>query len=546
MEFTDGHAKVVRDGNSFFIDHRGQKLFDNPFPVIGDLHNGQALVRTATKRYGVINTKGQLVIDTVYTNIMPTGFGTYIVDAPRHKSMSTKKERQDKMGILDNTGKFIVPFGKYVSIDRYKNGLAKVSTGARKGDDSEESDVTAYIDASGKLVFKWAGMKNGWIDGDGSEGMFQINWEGSQNHEGFIDVKGNIILKDRNYEFVNDFNNGRAIVNDHGRNYFIIDKKGQLIGRDSFERVLGERFNDNIAFVEKDGLWGAVDTNGNYLITPKFSGIAENSLYKDHFFFTGLPDSNDNVLYGVSDMKGNILIPARFTGFDRSGFQHGLLKVIENNRFGLVDRKGNYVWRAAEDSKDSTPLNIDYMTRGYYYASSPYTHALDGPGGHGGSSNGSALISNGLTVKASGFEVIIDTTQKCRWAERYEGIKVYVLNASKDTLYFEASDSRLYMEMQAMNKRGEWQDIEYLPSSWCGNSYHTLFLPSGEYWQFNAPVYHGEIATKIRVQLLYKRSPSNASNDVIYSNIIEGHINPGQFWRKREYYPNGIMDPYFD
>jgi len=151
--------------------------------------------------------------------------------------------------------------------------------------------------------------------------------------------------------------------------------------------------------------------------------------------------------------------------------------------------------------KDSIPLNIDYMMRGYYYASSPYRKDLDGPGGHAGSSNGSAHITNSLPVKASTFQVFIDTTQKCRWAQRYEGIR---------------------------------------------NSYHQLFLSSGEYWRFNAPVYHGKIATRIRVQLLYKRSPSQKDDAIIYSNIIEGHVNPGQFGQKKKYHPNGIMDPYHD
>jgi len=547
MEFKDGHAKVVRDGNSFFIDHQGKKLFDNSFPTLEDLVNSRAIVKTATQKFGIVNTDGKLIVDTIYKNITPTGYGTYIAEGMHHDPYNDKNKRYE-IGILDSKGEFIVPFGKYTSIDYYKNGLAEVSIASRYEDASGESDVTGYIDTAGKLIFTWPGMKNGWIHGDHGEGMLELSWEVGGAHEGFIDLKGDIILKDRNYRTVYDFNNGRAVVEDKDEYYFIIDKKGQLVGRDTFSRVLNNGFNNNIAFVEKDGLWGAIDTNGNYLIKPKFSGIAENSIYIDCFFFTGPSDSNGNTLYGVADMQGNILIPARFSGFDHSGFQHGLLKVFENNRFGLVDKKGNYVWRAGEDPKDSIPLNIDYMTRSYYYASSPYRQDLDGPGGHGGSSNRSAPVPNGLSLKASAFEVIIDTTQKCRWAGHYEGIKVYVLNTSKDTMYFEASDSRLYMKMQAINKKGKWQDIEYLPSSWCGNSYHQVFLSSGEYWQFNAPIYHGEFSTKIRVQLLYKRSPTQRSknNEVIYSNVIEGHINPGQFWRKQEYYPDGIMDPYLD
>jgi hypothetical protein len=59
-----------------------------------------------------------------------------------------------------------------------------------------------------------------------------------------------------------------------------------------------------------------------------------------------------------------------------------------------------------------------------------------------------------------------------------------------------------------------WRDIEYLPGSSCGKSYHTLYLASGEYWEF--------------------------------VNEIEGSVNGGQFWRRLDYYSVGSMNPYTD
>ena len=42
------------------------------------------------------------------------------------------------------------------------------------------------------------------------------------------------------------------------------------------------------------------------------------------------------------------------------------------------------------------------------------------------------------------------------------------------------------------------------------------------------------------------RDHSKETEVVIYSNEIEGSVNPGQFWNKKRYHPNGIMDPYFE
>lgn len=108
------------------------------------------------------------------------------------------------------------------------------------------------------------------------------------------------------------------------------------------------------------------------------------------------------------------------------------------------------------------------------------------------------------------------------------------------------------MIVQAKNSNGEWADIEYLPSSWCGNSIHTLTLAPHEKWDFTTPVYHGINNTKLRIALYYidqsfeAEYPWNRKELVVYSNEYNGSINPAQFWRKRDYRPSGLMDPYMD
>jgi hypothetical protein len=101
------------------------------------------------------------------------------------------------------------------------------------------------------------------------------------------------------------------------------------------------------------------------------------------------------------------------------------------------------------------------------------------------------------------------------------------------------------MKIQALDKQGQWNDIEYLPSSWCGNSYHHVKLAPGSYWSFVMPVYEGEIKTKLRAELDHIGDDRECGK-TIYSNEIEGSINPAQFWNKTTYYPNGLMDPYND
>lgn len=102
------------------------------------------------------------------------------------------------------------------------------------------------------------------------------------------------------------------------------------------------------------------------------------------------------------------------------------------------------------------------------------------------------------------------------------------------------------MTMQAIDKKGIWRDIEYSPQSWCGNSYHTVVLPENSMWEFTSPVYHGGQKTKLRAKLLYLSGSDRQKESILYSNEIDGYINPGQFWNQMEYEAQGIMDPYYN
>ena len=192
-------------------------------------------------------------------------------------------------------------------------------------------------------------------------------------------------------------------------------------------------------------------------------------------------------------------------------------------------------------------LNVDFMLRGYFFAySSPQEPGKDvRRGGWGISRN----IPRRLTANQFGNNrtgIVIDTRAIDTFSRSFAGCPVYVYNTTTDTCQFQAEDSRLNMKMQALDEIGNWKDIDYLPHSDCGNSYHILALEPGAYWKFVIPRFEGEISTKLRIELEYIDKLNPKMNKVLYSNIIDGKVNPGQFLNKRQYYPKGLMDPYND
>ena len=187
------------------------------------------------------------------------------------------------------------------------------------------------------------------------------------------------------------------------------------------------------------------------------------------------------------------------------------------------------------------------MNRGYFHAGSkPDKNDL---GGFWKSKNASHIISSKEKFQPGLLSMVVNP-MKDTFQNNYSGIKVYVANTTSSPIKFNASDSRLSMKVQALNAKGEWKDIEYLPGSSCGNSYHISSLEPEHFWSFATPKYTGDFKTKLRIALSYA-DPNDKSEKhwqrkelTIYSNEYEGSINPGQFWRKRDYYPTNIMDPY--
>ena len=182
-------------------------------------------------------------------------------------------------------------------------------------------------------------------------------------------------------------------------------------------------------------------------------------------------------------------------------------------------------------------LNVGYKIRGYFYAQTAQedTTAL---GGFGGSSNTpKPLLQKIRSRSATDALQIVITNEAAKFAGRYKGMKVYVVNTTDSAIGLGAQDSRLNLKRQVFHK-GAWKDVEYLPSSWCGNSYHQVYLNPNQYWEFNAPCLEGKITATFRFELYVNEKLT------VYSNEFEGSFNKSQLKKEQGHSPTDIMDPY--
>ena len=97
-----------------------------------------------------------------------------------------------------------------------------------------------------------------------------------------------------------------------------------------------DEFSNGLAWVRKDGLWGAIDRSGNYVITPKFLAARD-------FDENGFARVNINNQWGVINRQGKTVIPPEYK--DIGLFTEGVAAFQDwgTNLVGLISDTGKVI-----------------------------------------------------------------------------------------------------------------------------------------------------------------------------------------------------------
>lgn len=190
----------------------------------------------------------------------------------------------------------------------------------------------------------------------------------------------------------------------------------------------------------------------------------------------------------------------------------------------------------AESSQPTGPeiengVSVAFMVRGYCRARTDIVDE-EAPGGFAVSDNVAHDIDFQTDPAQDDYYLLAQPDVVTPFGKR-EGMRVLLVNPTAEVRVFSACDSRLSIVQEARDATGTWKPIEYLPDSWCGNSYHRVMLGPHRYWAFPAPRYVGTLRTRLRFRY-----------GEILSNEFDGSVNASQFTTKQGYSPRGIMDPY--
>ncbi len=570
--FSEDLAVVVRDERQMVIQRDGKHCFSSSFAEMGSFHLGRALVISKSGKKGLIDVHGKLVIDTIFESIFPSESGQYVVE------LDGKAPGRYQYGIFNRLGKAIVPLDTFDYIRPFSEGFAVAKW--RLGKDDLAKNLV--FDTSGQIVFEHIiSDDSGIIKGPFHEGRASLRfWPGmssgysnfSKKYEGYIDTKGKIMLKDTSVDSANDFQNGLAFIHLKNGDYQLIDTNMLKVAPHLFlfEATFGKNGQFAAVMLEGDRIYSLIDQNGEVRLRSPVSRTTGEHVIGDHHIVFGVEqklkpgEEWPSTRYGVYDTTGKVIIKAWCSRIAEEGFQYGVLATIMEGRLTYFNEKGEIIWQQSE-LRVAEDINIDHMNRGYFYAGSKVDE-LD-LGGFGRSDNQPKKIKPRMGFSRKSLSIWIDTSNLVQTPGMYNTYKLYVVNKSGKKAKFPAQDSRLELSIQALDAHGQWRDIDFLPRSDCGNSYHTLTLGHNEYWGFKVFRYNGVFNTKIRAALSYyelksvkgsktlnldevlpgykvkvrKREPKMLE---IYSNTFQASINPAQFWRVETYIPQGIMDPY--
>ncbi len=254
--------------------------------------------------------------------------------------------QKEKMGFVDETGKWKIK-PDFDEVTGFQNGLAAVKSGAYWGyiDNRGNTVISPQFDQATPFYNKQFALvttnsaksyinRKGELLLESSYGLVIFN-EDLAPFE--MNDKFGFINKNHQWEVlpvydqVWPFRNGIAKVKKTGQ-WILINRLGEEIydmQLDSYSSA-----GKSLLFKKsKDGQWGFVDSNGDWIISPVFDDVKS--------FSEGLSPVKKNGKWGYINMEGEMVINPDYD--DAFAFSHWLGSVEVEGKFGCINTHGEMV-----------------------------------------------------------------------------------------------------------------------------------------------------------------------------------------------------------
>lgn len=488
---ANGFFPIKEFGKWGYINSDGQTVIQCQFDGADQFSDGLAAILIDTV-WGFIDTTGKIVIEPKYYRVAQFSDGLCNVTIPKDTTFQNAFIR------TDGSIAFITEFK---DVGTFYNGRAEVQI----------NEEVCYLNKKGEIL-----INTHFPSGSGRfyEGIAVV-WSGDSSK--YIDTTGKTVrfFKEMN---ANRFSEGLAIVQENGNNFYI-DKSGNKKINLERQDLTYFDFSDGMAqavIAGSNHKAGFIDTSGKLVIPIQYHDIRD--------FKEGLAAFRVNDSWGFIDKTGKVVIKPQFEQIEYEGFSNGLCRAKQNHQWGYINKKGEFVWKE-QVGLEYKKIDLSKWKLDSLEISKPlYADKYAGSDNFPRKQTFASL--NQLTLK-------VDTADLTVFADKYFAHKLYLINASIDTVNIPAQDGRIKIIQQAKNKNGGWQDIDNFINSFCGNSYYPLRLAPNEYQIFASPIFKGQFKTQLRFKL-------EIDKQVIYSNSYSGLINYEQLLNPNDKDKRGI------
>lgn len=267
--------------------------------------------RSKTGKWGYINSKGEVVIDTIFTG-RPGFF---------REGFALIKNEDATFDYIDRSGRASTSHFKDAAL--FSEGLACVV---------RINHYPEFIDRNFNTVFR---LNFATEAGAFSEGL--AKFQDSSGRWGFIDKSGKIAIKPA-YQYVMSFSGGMALVAVNTRDGIAagyINREGVIAIPLSRKYVNLRPFSDGLAAFKTSEGWGYMNNLGATAIKPNPKWV-EAADFRENFASVRIGDK-----WGVIDKQGFLIIEQKYDF--PVVFYNGMAAVSITGSAGFIDKNEKYI-----------------------------------------------------------------------------------------------------------------------------------------------------------------------------------------------------------
>lgn len=295
--------------------------------------------------WGLVNRTGTLIVPCRYQMV------NLMVDCPDYAAFVEQGDVTGKWGLMDMTGKVLVPPGEYNGLDGMMRHNGQWYVRAYRGGWGESKSALLDLEGNIFVPFEYSAIQ------DYHNGMAVVK-QGEKY--GFLGPDGTLAVPFV-YDEMRNFEQNRAAVGLQKENrwrFGFIDKQGDEVIPPIYQEV--GKFNAAGVTSAVLDLRQArmIDRNGKVLTEKDYASISD--LIQDGLMGCCVMDENGDSWYGYLNQYGQEVIPTQFD--HAQNFQNGLAVAWQDGKCGVIDVTGKFVLPPEYDDVLFYPgISADYV-----------------------------------------------------------------------------------------------------------------------------------------------------------------------------------------